>query len=180
MIVRHLMISSNIEKMGDDQESARVYYLQQLCDTSMGRNAYKSPWGGVIVKNCGPNGELYSFPNKQEFKETQHQLWLYLDLKIFCYRDHAYPIFCCPQCDSMVAVKNFGLHADPSDISKLQCIHSKAAGFFVKNWHEIWEITLEDTDTAMAVFCNNDVKYFTFQNHSKNQTFLAGVQVARF
>ena len=168
---------SNFLTMEDNQEAARLYYLQQLCDTSLGHNVFKSPWGGVILKNCGANGEIYSFKTIKEYKETQHQLWLYLDLKIFCYRDHAYPIFCCPQCDSMVAVKNFGLHADPSDISKLQCIHSKAAGFIVKNWHEIWEITLEDSDTAMAVFCNNDVKYFTFQSQSKNQTFLAGVQV---
>ena len=164
--------------MENNQEAIRLYYLQQLCDKSLGRNAFKSLWGGVILKNCAPNGELYSFKTIKEYQETQHQFWLYLDLKIFCYRDHVYPIFCCPQCDDMVAVKNFGLHADPCDISKMQCIHSKAAGFLVKNWHEIWEIELEDSDTALAVFCNNDVKYFTFQSQSKNQTFLAGVQVA--
>ena len=97
---------SNFLTMEDNQEAARLYYLQQLCDTSLGRNVFKSLWGGVILKNCGANGEIYSFKTIKEYKETQHQLWLYLDLKIFCYRDHAYPIFCCPQCNSMVAVKN--------------------------------------------------------------------------
>ena len=115
--------------MEDNQESARVYYLQQLCDTSMGNNAFKTPWGGVILKNCGPNGELHSNETIKEFKETQHQLWLYLQLKIFRYRDHAFPIFCCPECEDMQAVNNFSLYADPRDIEKYQCIHSKAAGF---------------------------------------------------
>ena len=106
----HLFISSDIEKMEDNQESARVCYLQQLCDTSMGNNAFKTPWGGVILKNCGPNGELHSNETIKEFKETQHQLWLYLQLKIFRYRDHAFPIFCCPECEDMQAVNNFSLY----------------------------------------------------------------------
>ena len=136
--------------MEDNQDSVRVYYLQQLCDKSLGRNAYKSPWGGVLLKNCGPNGELNSFKTIKEYKETSHQLWLYLQLKIFRY--HAFPIFCCPECEDMNAVNNFGLYADPHDIEKLQCIHSKAEGFLIKNWQQIWDIELEDSDTALAVF----------------------------
>ena len=77
----------------------------------------------------------------------------------------------------MNAVNNFGLYVDPHDIEKLQCIHSKAEGFLIKNWQQIWDIELEDSDTALAVFCNEEVKYFTFQPQTKSSTFLAGVQV---
>ena len=59
----------------------------------------------------------------------------------------------------------------------MQCVHSKAAGFLVRNWDQIWKIELEDFDTAFAVFCNKEVKHFTFQNQSRKKTFLAGVQV---
>ena len=77
----------------------------------------------------------------------------------------------------MKTVENFGLYADPCEISKMQCVHSKAAGFLVRNWDQIWKIELEDSDTAFAVFCNKEVKHFTFQNQSRKKTFLAGVQV---
>ena len=56
--------------MEDNQEAARLYYLQQLCDTSLGHNVFKSLWGGVILKNCGANGEIYSFKTIKEYKET--------------------------------------------------------------------------------------------------------------
>ena len=78
---------------------------------------------------------------------------------------------------AVTSVKIFCLYADPSEVSKLQCVHSKAGGFLVKNWNEIWKIELEDTDTAFAVFCNKEVKHFTFKNQSKLETFLAGIQV---
>ena len=60
-------------------DSVRVCYLQQLCDKNLGRNVYKSPWGGVLLKKCDPNGELYSFKTIKEYKETSHHLWLYLE-----------------------------------------------------------------------------------------------------
>ena len=88
----------------------------------------------------------------------------------------AFPIFCCSGCDDMKMVSNLGLYADPCDLEPLQCIHSKAAGFLLQNWNEIWEVELEDDDTALDAFTNEEVKYFTFQRHSKDDTFLAGVQ----
>ena len=62
-------------------------------------------------------------------------------------------------------------------ISKLQCLHSKAAGFLVKNWEEVWKVELDDSDTALAVLCNKEVKHYSFQHSTKTKTFLAGVQV---
>ena len=137
--------------MTNNQESTRVYYLQQLCDTSLGSNAFKTPWGGLILKNCDSEGKLYEFKNIPEYKESRKQLWLYLSLKVFRYRDHAYPIFCCDECENMKTVENFGLYADPCEVSKLQCVHSKAGGFLGKNWNEKRKIELEDTDSAFAV-----------------------------
>ena len=93
--------------MTDNQESTRVYYLQQLCDTSLGSNAFKTPWGGLILKNCDSEGKLYEFKNIPEYKESRKQFWLYLSLKVFRYRDHAYPIFCCDECENMKTVENF-------------------------------------------------------------------------
>ena len=52
----------------------------------------------------------------------------------------------------MKTVHNFGLHADPREVSKLQCFHSKAAGFLVKNWEETWRIEVDESDTAMNIF----------------------------
>ena len=162
--------------MTDNSESIRVFYLQQLCDKSRGENAFKTPWASLILKNCKDNGELLEFKTIKEYKESRKQLWLILSLKVFRYRDMAFPIFCCSECEDMKMVSNLGLYADPCDLAPLQCIHSKAAGFLLQNWNEIWEIEIEDNDTAIDVFSNQEVKHFTFQSHSKTTSFLAGVQ----
>ena len=159
-----------------DSESVRVFYLQQLCDPNLGENAFKTPWGQVILKNCQNDGKLLEFDTISQFKESRKQLWLMMTLKVFRFQDYAFPIFCCSQCDEMKMIENLGLYADPNDISTFQCLHSKAAGFLVKNWEEIWKIELEESDTALNVFCNEDVKNFTFQKHSKTTSFLAGIQ----
>ena len=126
------------EIMTGNQESICVFYLQQLCDSSLGENAFKTPWGSLILKNCNSDGALYTFKSIKEYKEVRKQYWLYMTLKVFRYRDHAFPIFCCSECENMKTVENFGLYADPCKISKMQCIHSKAAGFLVRNWDQIW------------------------------------------
>ena len=158
-------------------ESVRVYYLQQLCDTSLGENVFKTPWGSLILKNCNSEGELCDFKTINQFKDSRKQLWILMSLKVFRYQDFAFPIFCCSECEQMKTVENLGLYADPCEVSNLQCLHSKAAGFLVKNWEEIWKVELEDSDTALAVFCNKEVEHFTFQHHSRTKPFLAGVQV---
>ena len=162
--------------MTDTLESIRVFYLQQLCDQNLGENKFKTPWASLILKNCKENGELLDFKTIKDYKESRKQLWLLMSLKVFRYRDMAFPIFCCSECKDMKMVSNLGLYADPCDIAPFQCIHSKAAGFLLQNWNEIWEIELENDDTALDVFCNEEVKHFTFQRHSKTDTFLAGVQ----
>ena len=158
-------------------ESIRVFYLQHLCDTSLGENAFKAPWGSLILKNCNSEGELYDFKTINQFKDSRKQLWLLLSLKVFRYQDFAFPIFCCSECEQMKTVENLGLYADPCEVSNLQCLHSKAAGFLLKNWEEIWKVELEDSDTALAVFCYKEVEHFTFQHHSRTKPFLAGVQL---
>ena len=158
-------------------ESVRVYYLQQLCDTSLGENVFKTPWGSLILKNCNSEGELCDFKTINQFKDSRKQLWILMSLKVFRYQDFAFPIFCCSECEQMKTVENLGLYADPCEVSQLQCLHSKAAGFLVKNWDEIWKVELEDSDTALAVFCNKEVEHFTFQHHSRTKPFLAGVQL---
>lgn len=158
-------------------ESSRVFYLQQLCDPNLGENVFKSPWGQIVMKNCNTDGKLLEFSTIKSYKESRKQLWLMLQLKVFRYRDFAFPIFCCSECKEMKMIENLGLYADPCEISSFQCIHSKAAGFLVKNWEDIWTIDIGESDTAISILCNEDVKYFTFQKHSKNETFLAGVQV---
>ena len=146
------------EIMTGNQESICVFYLQQLSDSSLGVNAFKTPWGSLILKNCNSDGALYTFKSIKEYKEVRKQYWLYMTLKVFRYRDHAFPIVCCSECENMKTVENSGLYADPCKISKMQCLHSKAAGFLVRNWNQIWKIELEDSDTAFAVFCNKEVK----------------------
>ena len=149
--------------MMDTSESIRVFYLQQLCDQNLGENKFKTPWASLILKNCKENGELLDFKTIKEYKDSRKQLWLLMSLKVFRYRDMAFPIFCCSECDDMKMVSNLGLYADPCDLEPLQCIHSKAAGFLLQNWNEIWEVELEDDDTALDAFTNEEVKYFTFQ-----------------
>ena len=161
-----------------DSESVRVFYLQQLCDKNLGENVFKSPWGQVILKNCQADGKLLEYETIPSYKDSRKQLWLLLFLKVFRFRDFAFPVFCCSQCEQMKMVENLGLYADPCEISAFQCIHSKAAGFLVKDWETIWKIEVDDSDSALSVFCNEDVKYFTFQKHSKSSGFLAGVQSA--
>ena len=147
----------------ESSESVRVFYLQQLCDSSLGENVFKTPWGSVILKNCNTKGEIYCFKNIQDYKDSRKQLWLLMNLKIFRFQDFAFPIFCCSECEEMKTVTHFGLYADPREVSKLQCLHSKAAGFLVKNWEEVWKVELEDSDTALDIFCNKEVKHFTCQ-----------------
>ena len=108
----------------------------------------------LILKNCQIDGKLMEFDTIPQFKESRKSLWLLMTLKVFRYRDYAFPIFCCSQCEEMGVIENLGLYADPYEISKFQCIHSKAAGFLVKNWEEIWKIELEESDTALNVLCN--------------------------
>ena len=70
------------------------------------------------------------------------------------------------------------MHADPREVSKMQCLHSRASGFLVKNWEETWHIEIDDYDTALDICCNKEVEHCTFQQSTKTATFLAGVQVA--
>ena len=59
--------------MTRNEESIRVFYLQQLCDSSLGENAFKTPWGSIILKNCNEDEALYNFKSKKEYKDTSKQ-----------------------------------------------------------------------------------------------------------
>ena len=64
----------------------------------------------------------------------------------------------------MKTVHNFGFHADPREISKLQWLHSRAAGFLVKNWEETWRIEVDESEEKKAnliIFNCYDLYLFT-------------------
>ena len=63
--------------------------------------------GGLVLKNCDSDGKLYELKSIPEYKESRKQFWLYLSLKVFRYRDHAYHIFCCDKCENIKTVENF-------------------------------------------------------------------------
>ena len=46
-------------------------------------NHFLSPWGGVICRNCDDLGDLLSFKNIAQYKESDKPLWLVLSLVLF-------------------------------------------------------------------------------------------------
>ena len=46
-------------------------------------NPFLSPWGGVICRNCDDLGDLLSFKNIAQYKESDKPLWLVLSLVLF-------------------------------------------------------------------------------------------------
>ena len=75
-------------KISLQQEIQDVFYYQQIAHQKS-ELVHKVPWGGAIVRNCLPNGEILHFKKLKGYevfkKETNKQLWLVLSLQIFRY-----------------------------------------------------------------------------------------------
>lgn len=47
------------------------------------KNVFLSPWGGLVCRNCDDLGDLLTFKNIREFKDSDKPLWLLLSLVLF-------------------------------------------------------------------------------------------------
>ena len=153
-----------------------IYYLRQI-SADINNNFFKSPWGGIVMKNNDDCGELLTFKSKDSYKSQRKKLWLYLHLKIFRHEGGLHAVYCCNECESMKGVDKLQLDVDPETVKDLLCLHSRTASFLLPRWHDIWDIEIPRFVSAFTVKCNQDLNFFKFQDRSKDQTLLAGVWV---
>ena len=153
-----------------------IYYLRQI-SADLDNNFFKSPWGGIVMKNANEFGELLTFKSKDNYKSQGKKLWLYLSLKIFKHEGGLHVVYCCNECDSMKGVDRLQLDVDPDTVKQLLCFHSRTASFLLPRWHNVWDIEVPRFVSAFSVKCNQHLNYFKFQDRSKDKTLLAGVWV---
>ena len=113
---------ANIEQMfrvSLDQEMSDVFYYQQIAHDKKDL-IHKVPWGGTLMRNCLPSGDLLTFNVVRDYellnKETNIELWLYLPLKIFRHNGSLYGVYCCPHCESMAGTEHLTLDQDPQAV----------------------------------------------------------------
>ena len=116
-----------------------IYYLQQI-SADLNNIFFKSPWGGIVIKNTNEGGELLTFKSKDNYKSQGKKLWLYLSLKVFRHEGGLHAVYCCNECDSMKGVDKLQLDLDPDAVKQLLCVHSRTASFLLPRWHTIWDI----------------------------------------
>ena len=88
--------------MANVEDMFKVSIEQEMCDVSYYHHIahhrseliHKVPWGGAIIRNSSPSGELLNFRIARDFeifhKETNVELWLLLSLKVFRYDGSLY------------------------------------------------------------------------------------------
>ena len=162
-----------------EQEMRDVFYFQQISQHKS-EMVHKVPWGGALLRNCLPSGDLLRFKTVKEYddfkKKSNQSLWLLLPLKVFRHSDTLYGVYCCPQCDSMAGTDKLSVDQDPQNILPRLCMHSRVASTILEDWREIWEIDISDNDRVVKLICNEDLKFHTFQKQAVDQCLLAGVR----
>ena len=168
-----------IFKVSLEQEIRDVYYYQQIAHHK-NEMIHKVPWGGALIRNSSPNGDLLRFKTLKEYevfkKETNKQLWLLLPLKVFRYQDTMYGVYCCPQCDSMAGTDKLSVDQNPQDILSRLCMHSRVCSTIIEDWRTIWDIELSDNDRVVKIICNEDLKLHTFQKQAVDRCLIATVR----
>ena len=106
------------------EENKSVFYLQQIC-SDIENNAFKTPWGSIIIHNCDENGRLLEPKSVQEYKDHGKSLWLNLKLALFR-KDHGvFSVWCCPQCPSMRGFSSLGVQHNEEELLQYLCLHSR-------------------------------------------------------
>ena len=166
-------------KISLQQEIQDVFYYQQIAHQKS-ELVHKVPWGGAIVRNCLPNGEILHFKTLKEYevfkKETNKQFWLLLPLKIFRHENTLFGVYCCPQCATMAGTNKLSVDQDPSNILSRLCMHSRVCSTILDDWRNICEIDISASDRVVNVVCNKNIKYHTFQKQTVGQSLLAAVR----
>ena len=82
-----------------EQEMGDVFYFQEISQHKS-EMVHKVPWGGALLRNCLPSGDLLRFKTVKEYddfkKKSNQSLWLLLPLKVFRHSDTLYGVYCCP------------------------------------------------------------------------------------
>ena len=121
---------------------------------------FKVPWGGAIIRNCFPTGQLFKVRTVKEYevkkKEINRQLWLFLPLKVFRNQTTLYGVYCCPQCETMAGTDQLSIDQDPIEIASRVCEHSKACSTILDDWRTVWDITILPEDRIVRIACNEE------------------------
>ena len=156
----------NVTDMATTEASKNVYYLQQIC-SDLPSNAFKTPWGSVLIHNCDESGKLLEFSSVSDYKVGHKSLWLNLKLMLFSKDCGTFPVWCCPECPSMRGFTSMGVQHNEEDLLQYLCIHSKAASFLLPSWESNWNVGLNPGATSMEVLCNSDIEVFTVTKRQK-------------
>ena len=164
----------NVTDMATTEASKNVYYLQQIC-SDLPSNAFKTPWGSVLIHNCDESGKLLEFSSVSDYKVGHKSLWLNLKLMLFSKDCGTFPVWCCPECPSMRGFTSMGVQHNEEDLLQYLCIHSRAASFLLPNWESIWNVGLNPGAKSMDVLCNSDIEVVNCKEKDKDNLFLAAV-----
>ena len=111
-------------KISLEDEMRDVYYFQQISDNKV-QLIFKVPWGGAIIRNCVPTGQIFNVRTVKEYevkkKESNRQFWLFLPLKVFRHQNTLYGVYCCPQCESMAGTDQLSIDQDPTQMALRVC-----------------------------------------------------------
>ena len=119
------------------------------------------------MRNCKRSGQLLKFKNVHDFKSQRRPLWIELPLVLFKENGEFFPCFVCKHCNRMKAVSSLKIDQEKAEIEKLQCVHSKAADYFIgQKWEDIWELgdSIQHTDESYEVECNPDFESVILRN----------------
>ena len=176
--------------MANVEDMFKVSIEQEMCDVSYYHHIahhrsdllHKVPWGGAIIRNCSPSGELLNFRIARDFevfhKETNMDLWLLLSLKVFRHDGSLYGVYCCPQCNSMAGTEQLSIDQDPQNILPRLCMHSRVASTILDDWRTIWDVEINDDDRVARIICNEEIKLHTFLKQRVDQCLLAAVRTS--
>ena len=175
---------ANIEQMfrvSLDQEMSDVFYYQQIAHNKKDL-IHKVPWGGTLIRNCLPGGDLLTFKAVRDYelfnRETNTELWLLLPLKIFRHNGSLYGVYCCPKCDSMAGTEQLTLDQDPQAVLSRLCMHSRVASTILEDWRNIWQVEISDNDRVARIICNEEIQLHTFLKQKVDQCLLTAVRTS--
>ena len=176
--------------MANVEDVFKVSIEQEMCDVSYYHHIahhrseliHKVPWGGAIIRNSSPSGELLNFRIARDFeifhKETNMELWLLLSLKVFRHDGSLYGVYCCSQCNSMAGTEQLSIDQDPQNILPRLCMHSRVASTILDDWRNIWDVEISDDDRVARIICNEEIKLHTFLEQRVDQVLLGAVRTS--
>ena len=77
------LVSCVLSVVTDGSMDLQVKQYRKNLSKTNEENHFLSPWGGVVCRNCDDLGDLLSFKNIAQYKESDRPLWLLLSLVLF-------------------------------------------------------------------------------------------------